>query len=183
VDAARVLPYSELVITILTGPVGSGKTSFLERNLPSLRGRHPNLDGYLSLRVLAGGETAGYDLRDLRSAGRISLLRKRGEADGFRVGPYVLLPRGLAAAEAIIRRGDPADLLIVDEVGPLELAGGGVWPALIGEILDRDRPALVVVRETLVDDIRAALAGREMKIIRADSEGEPSVLGDLGGRL
>jgi nucleoside-triphosphatase THEP1 len=179
VDAASVLPYSLLVITILTGPVGGGKTTFLERGLPSLLERHPRLDGYLSLRVLAGGDTAGYDLRDLRTAERIPLLRRCGEADGFRVGPYVLLPRGLAAAEEIIRRGAAADLLIVDEVGPLELAGGGVWPALIGEFAGRDRPALVVVRETLVDDIRAALAGREMTVIRAD--GAPG-FGDSGGR-
>jgi iron complex transport system ATP-binding protein len=170
------------VITILTGPVGSGKTTFLERALPSLRERHPNLDGYLSLRIFAGGATTGYDLRDLRSAARIPFLRRRGEADGFRVGPYVLLPQGLAAAEEIIRRGGPADLLIVDEVGPLELAGGGVWPALSGEFAGRDRPALVVVRETLVDDIRAALTGRDMKVIRADAAGDAGSVGDLGGK-
>jgi iron complex transport system ATP-binding protein len=179
VDATSVLPYPLLVITILTGPVGSGKTTFLERSLPSLRERHPNLDGYLSLRVLADGETAGYDLRDLRTAARTPLLRRRGDADGPRVGPYVLLPRGLAAAGEIIRRGDPADLLIVDEVGPLELAGGGVWPVLIGELSGRNRPALVVVRESLVDRVRAAFAGRELEVIRADaavvavSDGDP----------
>ena len=170
------------MIYLLTGAVGGGKTTFLERGLPSLRERHPRLDGYLSLRVFAGGETAGYDLRDLRTAARIPLLRRRGEADGFRVGPYVLLPAGLAAAEEIIRRGGAADLLIVDEVGPLELAGGGVWPALVGEFAGRDRPALVVVRETLVDDIRAALAGREMTVIRAEAVAGSAGFGDLGGR-
>lgn len=168
------------MIYLLTGPVGGGKTTFLERGLQSLRERHPHLDGYLGLRVCAGGETVGYDLRDLRTEARIPLLRRCGEADGFRVGPYVLLPRGLAAAEEIIRRGAAADLLIVDEVGPLELAGGGVWPALIGEFSARNRPALIVVRETLVDDIRAALAGREMTVIRADAA---AGLGDFGGRL
>ena len=171
------------MIYLLTGPVGCGKTTFLERSLPSLRERNPNLDGYLSLRVLAGGETAGYDLEDLRSAARIPFLRRCGEADGFRVGSYVLLPQGLAEAERIIRRGGPADLLIVDEVGPLELAGGGVWPALSGEFAGCDRPALVVVRETLVEDVRAALAGREIKIIHTDGSGDPVGFGDLGGRI
>jgi len=177
-----VFNYPHYVIYLLTGAVGSGKTTFLERSLPSLRERHPNLDGYLSLRVLAAGETAGYDLRDLRTAARTPLLRKIGTADGQRVGPYVLLPRGLAAAGEIIRRGGPADLLIVDEVGPLELAGGGVWPALIGELSGRNRPALVVVRESLIDDVRAAFAGRELKVIRAEAAVVAVSDGDLGGR-
>jgi nucleoside-triphosphatase THEP1 len=169
------------VIYILTGQVGAGKTSFLQRSLPTLRARHAGLDGYLSLRVSQGGETAGYDLFDVATAGRTPLLRRGGDPSGQTVGPYVLLPGGLRAAEAILGRRRPGGLLIVDELGPLELAGGGVRPALSAALAAEDRPALVVVRETLVADVRALFAGRALEVIPlASAAGHPPFAGEGG---
>jgi hypothetical protein len=53
---------------------------------------------------------------------------------------------------------------------------------LIGELSGRNRPALVVVRESLIDDVRAAFAGRELKVIRAEAAVVAVSDGDLGGR-
>jgi nucleoside-triphosphatase THEP1 len=172
VDSTSVLAYPLLVIYILTGPIGAGKTSFLERSLPALRASQPGLDGYLSLRILAGEETAGYDLLDLRSGARTPFLRRGGEPAGQRVGPFSLLPGGLGAAETVLcrgrpgRRGGAGEFLVVDEIGPLELAGGGVWPAFVEALSAGDRPALAVVRESLLAGFLEKFAGREIKVIR-----------------
>ena len=154
------------MITVLTGPGGSGKTSFLERSLADIFARRPGLDGYLSLRVPDGGETAGYDLLDVRTRARTPFLRRRGEPSWQKVGPFSLLPEGLGAAEALIRRGRPGEGLIVDEIGPLELAGGGVWPAFTEVLSSGDRPAIAVVRELLLADFLAKVPGREARVVR-----------------
>jgi len=169
------------MIYILTGPVGAGKTSLLERSLPALRARHAGLDGYLSLRVLDGGETAGYDLLDVRTAARTPLLRRRGESAGAPVGPYVLLPEGQRCAEAILGRDRSGGLLIVDELGPLELAGGGVWPALTAALAAGNRPALAVVREALLADFRVRFSGREVEVIPLAEAGARRPFAGEGG--
>jgi nucleoside-triphosphatase THEP1 len=73
-------------------------------------------------------------------------------------GPYVFVPATLERARAIIRDADPSGLLVVDEVGPLELAGGGLWPALRDVLRRQDRTTLLVVREEILAGLSAALA-------------------------
>lgn len=47
-----------------------------------------------------------------------------------------------------------ADVIVVDEVGPLELAGGG-WAAALDALVNRfDGPMLLVARLALVDAVK-----------------------------
>ena len=58
----------------------------------------------------------------------------------------------------IIRETGPPGLLVVDEVGPLELRGGGLWPAL-RDALEAPGPTLLcVVREDILGEFAARLA-------------------------
>ena len=153
------------MIYILTGPVASGKMTFLQdfirecKKYPETGARSENsaevpvyLDGYLSLRVLEGKDTAGYDLWDLKYAKSWPFLRKKGQEVWQRVGAYYVVPEGLAHAEEIIRRSHDSGLLVVDEIGHLELEGRGVWPVLKQVLFDGKRRFLVVIRKNLVKD-------------------------------
>jgi hypothetical protein len=50
--------------------------------------------------------------------------------------------------------------LVVDELGPLELAGGGHWPSLKPLLDDPARHFLFVIRDTCLDDFAKAFEGR-----------------------
>ena len=137
------------MITILTGPVGAGKTTFLKAVVDRLRalGRPP--DGYLS-------ERAG---------------------DGLRTGAFDVLPGGLAAAADIIGRSDPSRLLIIDELGRLELGGGGVWPAAVPVFADVRRSCLVVVRDALMEDYQKRWpAGIAVAVVPLPPSRDPEIL-------
>jgi len=153
------------VIFILTGAVGSGKTTFLRGLVDELRASGVPIDGFLSLRVMTGGETAGYDLLEIRDGQCRPLLRRPGDEGMQKVGPYVLLPEGLARANEIIRRSGVADLLIADEIGPLELEGRGLWPALKNVLFDGRRRSLVVVRESLLREFRTIFARAQVRMV------------------
>jgi nucleoside-triphosphatase THEP1 len=64
----------------------------------------------------------------------------------------------LERARSILRDPGPAGLLVVDEVGPLELRGGGLWAALSEAVRRPESTALLVVRDTIVGELSAALA-------------------------
>jgi sulfur-carrier protein len=151
------------MIYILSGAVGSGKTTWLKNYVSSSKFSMP-VDGFLSQRVLRDGGTNGYDLFDLKD-GSIRPFFRRGEKPGRQnVGAYHAVPDGLSHAEAIIGRSRPADLVIVDEVGPLDLAGEGLWPALKTVVFDPRRKFLLVIRESLLLEFLNIFAPLPVKI-------------------
>ncbi|HDT14358.1 MAG TPA: hypothetical protein ENO03_08405 [Candidatus Aminicenantes bacterium] len=149
------------MVLVLTGPLHGGKTTFLERRLPAWAERGLVCRGFLSPAVTDRTGLRGYDLVEIGSGRRRPYLRREGEAGAESVGPYVFVPSTLDRARSIIRAADPSAVLVVDEVGPLEVQGGGLWPDLRSAL---DRPgltALLVAREGIIPDLAAALSPRE----------------------
>lgn len=146
------------MILVLTGPVHCGKTTFLERATGRWAGRGVGCAGFLGPAVTdADGET-GYDLLELPARIRRPYLRRQGPPEAERAGPFVFVPAALERARAILRDPGAADLLVVDEVGPLELRGGGLWPALSEAVRRPEMTTLLVVREDILAELAAALA-------------------------
>lgn len=146
------------MVLVITGPVHGGKTTFLERAWPRWSARGLSCAGFLSPAVTDENGETGYDLLEIPSLLRRPFLRRRGEPGAERTGPFTFVPGALERARAILRDPGRPDLLVVDEVGPLELEGGGLWPALRDAVRRPAGTTLLVVRETIVDDLAAAIA-------------------------
>jgi len=168
------------MIFILSGEVESGKTTVLQNFVAEIRAQKIRLDGFLSLRVMDGNETAGYDLADIQEGESRPFLRRTGADDWQKVGPYYVLPGGLAQAEKIIRRSRETDFLIVDEIGPLELEGKGLWPFLKNALFNERRRILVVVRKSLLREFLKNLAPVRIKMIDgADAGSLGKIVNDI----
>ena len=68
------------MILVLTGPVGSGKTTFLKELLAKLQALGVPASGYLSPAVLVDGEPSGYDLLLVQS-GQLMVLHEPAPGD------------------------------------------------------------------------------------------------------
>jgi nucleoside-triphosphatase THEP1 len=146
------------VILVLTGPVHAGKTTFLERACRRWSERGLSCAGFLSPAVTGADGGSGYDLLELPAGPRRPYLR-RGDGPGAeRTGPFVFAAGALERARSILRDPGRADLLVVDEVGPLELGGGGLWPDLSEAVRRPGRTSLLVAREAIIGRLSAALA-------------------------
>lgn len=132
------------LIVLITGPRGVGKTTLCLRTVTLAKEAGYSCAGLLTLRedddrrILVDVQTG--DRRSLTVSG----------PTGVPVGRYLFDPDALAWGTAILARSTPCDLLVLDELGPLEMAGGG-W-AVGMDILRGERffLALVVVRPELV---------------------------------
>jgi len=162
------------VICILTGPVHSGKTTLLLRVAADLEERGVTLCGFLSPAVRKDGAPAGYDLFDLRKKRTRPFIRREGEEGWQRSGSHYFLPQGLAAAKNIISRSGGADLLVVDEVGPLEMKGLGIWPALALVLARGGGRCLLVARERVAAHLVRRLKDAEVKVFNAADGGVQS---------
>jgi nucleoside-triphosphatase THEP1 len=177
------------VITVLTGDIGSGKTTLLSDvclgNLASDPGRRTprprSIAGFLSRRVMNGPRPEGYDLVDLKDGAVRPFLRRQGKANGERAGKYLIIPEGLRYANDAIRRSSPSELLVIDEVGPLELDGRGFWPSLSVALLDRNRKVLVVIRTGLVNRFKALFKGHVVRVVRLDKKARAILEREVAG--
>jgi hypothetical protein len=107
-------------------------------------------------------------LRDLGSGVTLPFgHRGAGEGDGpGQSGADDSLVPGWAFADEVFARGEEAilaarkaDLLVVDELGPLELVGGRGWQAALAVLRAREyRAALVVCRPELLSRLSEAVA-------------------------
>jgi nucleoside-triphosphatase THEP1 len=157
-------------IYVLTGPVHSGKTTFLAGAAARWKASGLDVGGFLSVARPGDGCDQGYALVDLRDGASAPFLTQEGEPEWPSVGPYRFFPQALERAKDILRRDRDADVLVVDEVGPAELDEGGLWPAL-AEALASGARCLCVVREEILEEFRAKIGPRKSMVFRHDAPG------------
>lgn len=151
VQASRTQPQRILV----TGSRGSGKSRWCERLVEVARRRGWRVAGVLSPPVMDGDHKVGIDLLDLASGERQRLADvRRGAEGGTTTERWRFENATLAWGNDVLRRASESlpQLLVVDELGPLELqrdAGLSAGIAAIDGL--RQGLACVVVRPSLVD--------------------------------
>lgn len=157
------------MLVFVTGPRGAGKTTFCERLFRSLTVEVPLPGtGIDSLAILSHrqADDNGYDLEVLRSSPAPRLrapLARRSEMfpdwTGAVIGPWVFSRTAFGLAENSFEEAfeglKKGGLLVLDEVGPLELKHGRGFSRILPWIPELPR-AVVVIRPGLL----GALASR-----------------------
>jgi nucleoside-triphosphatase THEP1 len=141
------------VIWVVTGLRHSGKTTFCCGMVEAARKAGWSVNGLLSPAVFEKGLKTGIMVEDI-STGETRLLAsyaRQGE-DDLVLGDWHFNRQILAWGNHILEISQPSDLLVVDELGPLEFNHQTGWQAAL-EILPRCeyKMALVVIRPDLLD--------------------------------
>jgi nucleoside-triphosphatase THEP1 len=155
---------------VLTGDIHIGKTTVCLKLADWARQHSYTVCGILTQPILDDqGTRLGLTVLDLASSERRELARidptrscSRSAGDGPRVGPYRFEPASLRWASAALERAVAmcSDLLIVDEVGRLELEQGTGLHKVLGLMATSAVPrTLWVVRRTLLHAFQRRLPG------------------------
>jgi nucleoside-triphosphatase THEP1 len=135
-------------LLIVTGESGAGKTTWCTELAHRALSSGLTVAGLLSPAVFEGGEKVAIDLLDISSAARSRLAGRRPATESGR--KWRLDPEVLSWANHILASIVTCQLLIVDELGPLELLEHQGFTAGL-ELLDRKAfSACAVVRPTLL---------------------------------
>jgi nucleoside-triphosphatase THEP1 len=147
-------------ITILTGAIHSGKTSYLIKEY-SGKGKvygilTPVVDSERSFQNIATGERF--------------VMEAIGEEESFSVGRYKFSKDAFAKAISILEDAlhQKEGILILDEIGPLELKGDGFYE-VAKKIVAGSNPQLkkiIVVRSTILEEAISFFKIRNYKIIK-----------------
>jgi len=143
-------------VYIVTAGRGQGKTSFVRAYATRMTEAGRSVGGIASPAVFQGDQHIGYDLIDLRYARQRPLARVAHQpGTGPMVGKYQFDEAAVAAGNAAIISAVSSglDVVIVDEIGPLEFRGEGWAPALerVLQAAAGPQEMLVVTRPSLVD--------------------------------
>ena len=118
------------------------------------------MGGIASPAVFEDNQRIGYDLIDLRRGDRRALARMTSPEDAaLAVGVYRFDETAVTAGNAAITGAvrDRLDIIVIDEVGPLEFRGQGWAPGLELALREcgSEQELIVVVRPSLVDELPA----------------------------
>lgn len=152
------------MLIILSGPVHSGKTTMLLKIVDELKKIKVAFDGFLSYPIIKKEEITGYSLLDIKKNTFTPFITKSEKKNWQNIGPFFFIPEGLEKAEGIIHRGSESDLLIVDEVGPLEIKKQGLWPSLQKVLHQANKNMLLVIRENILEDFLVLVDERRVKL-------------------
>lgn len=171
-------------VVVLTGPTGSGKTTMAGSVVEALRRAGARVGGILAPGYLMDGRRTGFDLIDLATGDRAPLARERQDtaARHAQWSRFAFLPDGLAlGARALGQGAFPSDVIVVDEVGPFELSGGG-WAGALDALAHGYAGALLlVVRESVADAVAARWGAADTAVVRVDGDAPERVAGLLYG--
>jgi nucleoside-triphosphatase len=125
----------------VTGAPGTGKSTLIRRVLDRLNCR---AGGVLAREIRLEGKRVGFEIKDLltEETGTLASVEGEGPMLGrYRVNLHDLERIGAKAIERAVRE---ADLVVIDEVGPMELFSDDFVEA-VEAALGSDKPMLVVV--------------------------------------
>ncbi len=138
-------------VFILTGAQGEGKTTRLKELIGKLRSSGLSLYGFYANGYWENGQRSRFDLVDVQT-GKQKLLCTNQSVLGFwRQGRFYFDPETIRWGTTLLD-GDKEGLAIMDEVGRFEL-DGKVWASPLMQLVQNDKPVLMVVRQVFVQEV------------------------------
>lgn len=149
-------------VFIVTGTIGEGKTAWLARLAGLLKEKGVRVGGILALRIVEEDRTTGYDISDISTGVRTPFLRHTGSED-MGVERFTVYDAGYNAGKSVLHpeANSDKDVVIIDEVGPLELRDRG-WSERFAWLLNETSAILIIaVRKSLTEAVtdKFGLAG------------------------
>jgi nucleoside-triphosphatase THEP1 len=139
-------------IFLVTGKIGAGKTTCIKMLIDKFQEKNISVSGIYSARQTDNGKTSGYDVVSISTGDSERFLRTSGHSSQKRIGSFYLYNNGLNAGNKALQN-NTSQLVIIDEIGNLELEEDG-WFNAIGQLIkNTENHLILVVRKGIEEQI------------------------------
>lgn len=174
----------DVAIWLVTGRRGAGKTTFCTGVARAARLAGWDTAGILSPAEFQGTSKVAIWAEDARSGEkrRLASFRRQAESD-LAFGNWFFDLRTLAWGNQVLQTCLPCDLLVVDELGPLEFRRGEGWQAAF-EAIERGRYklGLVVIRPDLLEIARERFQPGQIIDVEENPTDPQRIFGDFASK-
>jgi len=148
----KILNLSNNII-LLTGQKSKGKTTLSLKLATWIKEVGFTVDGIVAPEIVENGERMGYMVQSIATGQKMPLARKTSIISENQKIPFEFDEAALNFGASLLERPQVAmaDLVILDEAGPLELNGGGWAATFTNVIAKRNKPTLLVIRPALLE--------------------------------
>jgi nucleoside-triphosphatase len=166
----------------MTGEPGVGKTTALVRTISLIRAHGYSIGGMISREVRVKGERIGFELIDL-SSGQKGVLASIKLNMGPKVGKYRVNLTDLAeiGAKSLLNAVDFYDIIVCDEIGPMELFSPDFRRAA-KVVIDSDKPVIGIIHKSLNDpllqELKSKLSVEIIEVTHENREKLPEILAE-----
>ena len=134
------------MVIVVTGAIGIGKTTVCEKLIETVRRQGHSCGGVISCKV----QNEDIVIKDVQTGEIRALASTSSIYQGPRTAKYCFNPEGIAFGVQAIDRGIASDILLVDELGHLELRGEGFTNAVEQIATGKVKNCLLVIRKELL---------------------------------
>jgi len=163
------------MVILLTGPINSGKSTTVYHLVERLRSEKISIGGIVSLPILEDGQKTGFNAVCLATHKTKHLTSLKSlvpnPAPGDRIiGQWVIFDEGIQFCNQQIEAAlhSNPQLLLIDEIGPLEIQGKGFQPILDKILSSPDELPfylLLVVRTNLINEVKQLYPKQDYTIL------------------
>ena len=162
-----------MTIIILTGAPGVGKTTAVIRVARALKEKGVKVGGIVSRELRTNNMRIGFEFIDLTTNDRKGLASISG--NGPKVGKYFVNVAGCRfAAERLMDAVRNSDVIICDEIGPMELKSREFKDS-VKSLVDVDKKVIVVVHQKLRHPLIDEFRNKSSLLINLDLENREKV--------
>ena len=147
------MPNNQLFI--ITGEKGQGKTGLLIEIFEILQNKNISLSGFYAKGFWKNSKRCAFDLVNIKTHKSIPLCKSEKAKEWEKELGFYFNPEAMKAGNQILnsKNINTSDLVIIDEIGKLELYEK-IWHDAISKLISETNiPMLWVVRKTFVEEI------------------------------
>ena len=143
-------------IFIISGEIRSGKTTFLKKVIQDLQQNHPNkkIGGIIAHGIDKNNERFGFNIENIANQETAFLCSQTPDKDAQKLGRFYFSPQGIAFGQkALTKNIKELNLLVIDEIGFLELKGKGWFDAIELAMQQPHLNMIWVVRKSILENV------------------------------
>jgi nucleoside-triphosphatase len=148
-------------LILITGQPSIGKTTILLRTVDALKIKGYKIGGMISREIREGGARVGFEIVDLETRQK-GWLAHVNQPDGPKISKYRVNLSDLDAigAISILNAVADADVIVVDEIGPMELVSPAFKDA-VSRAIENEKPVLGTIHYRARDSLITAIKARK----------------------